>query len=167
MGLQMQQRSMDAHDWTALSGRLQRSALALTGSHADADDLTQQTLATLLARRPDKVSHVGYARTTMLRLWLDRQRSLRRRLGRLGRLATGLEPWHVDRDDSGVHEETVRMQEALGKLPPRQRAVIVLRLVEELDYAQIAETLQCSVGAVRSTLHLARARLRDALGEPT
>ena len=141
------------------------AALALTGTGDDADDLTQQTLATLLARRPDKVAHVGYARKTMLRLWLDHQRSLRRRLGRLGRLATGLDRWHVDPDTARADEEAARMQAALRALPPRQRAVIVLRLVEELDYAQIAETLDCSVGAVRSILHLARTRLRASLGD--
>ncbi len=57
------------------------------------------------------------------------------------------------------------MQSALRALPARQRAVVVLRLVEELDYAQIAETLDCSVGSVRSILHLARTRLRASLGE--
>jgi RNA polymerase sigma-70 factor (sigma-E family) len=56
---------------------------------------------------------------------------------------------------------------ALHELPPRQRAVIVLRYWEDLTDAQIAATLGCSPGTVRSQLSRALAKLREspALGE--
>lgn len=73
--------------WAGTIERLRRIALALTRSPDDADDLTQQTLLTLLSRKPDCADHIGFGRTTMVRLWLDQQRSIRRRLARLGRLA--------------------------------------------------------------------------------
>ena len=65
-------------EWPVLRDRLWRIALALTHSRYDADDLTQQTLATVLARQPDCADPMAYARRTMLHLWLDQQRSDRR-----------------------------------------------------------------------------------------
>ena len=153
-------------EWTTTTERLRRIALALTRSADDADDLTQQTLVTLLARKPDLADHIGYGRKTMVRLWLDQQRSLRRRLARLGRFALLPKPWYVDRDHLAVDDLHQRLHDAIEALPAGQRAVLVLRLVEELDYAEIARTLGCSVQAVRANLHLGRRRVRQLIGEP-
>ena len=51
---------------------------------------------------------------------------------------------------------------ALSQLPPRQRAVIVLRYWADLTDAQIAATLGCSPGTVRSQASRALARLRES-----
>ena len=48
---------------------------------------------------------------------------------------------------------------AIRALPPRQRAVLVLRLYSGLSEAETAEVLGCSVGTVKSQLHDARRRL--------
>ncbi len=152
-------------DWAALSERLQRMAMALTHRPDDAEELTQQTFAVLLAKNPDRVEHLGYARQTMMRLWLDRQRSVRRRVSHLARLAFSARRWHVDADPLSAGEQKARTRRAIESLPPKQRAVLVLRLVEELEYDQIASALNCSVQAVRAHLHLGRRRLREMLGE--
>ena len=169
MGQVMTRRAVDEFqvrgEWSVTTERLRRVALALTQSPDDADDLTQQTLVTLLARKPDRANHIGYGRKTMLRLWLDHQRSLRRRLTRLGHLALTTKPWHVDRDRVSVGDQHARMRRAIDTLSPRQKAVLVLRLVEELEYAEIAEALGCSVQAVRANLHLGRQRVRELLEE--
>ncbi len=52
---------------------------------------------------------------------------------------------------------------ALDRLPPEQRAVVVLRVVEELSYKDIAEALGISIGTVMSRLSRAREKLRDAV----
>ena len=52
---------------------------------------------------------------------------------------------------------------ALARLPPRQRAVLVLRYFEDLSEAQTAAALQCSVGTVKSTASRALARLQETL----
>ncbi len=147
-------------DWQDVVERLRRLALALSRDPHEADDLTQQTLAELLARRPDRASHVGYARQTLTRLWLDRQRARRRRWLAWLRLAAGFrESAPAARGDPEQH---ARLDAAIADLPPPQRAALALRLIEDLDYAEIADVLGCSVAAVRANLHLARRALRAA-----
>jgi RNA polymerase sigma factor (sigma-70 family) len=155
-----------APDWSEVADSLRRVAFALTRSADEADDLTQETLATLLARRADRPAHAGYARQTLIRLWLDRQRSLRRRLRRMARLARVSERWHADRDRVCVAEQHERVRRAIAALPPRQQAVLVLRVIEGISYDEISRTLDCSVEAVRASLHLARRRVRRTVGEP-
>ncbi|MCH8243253.1 MAG: sigma-70 family RNA polymerase sigma factor [Planctomycetes bacterium] len=161
--------SMSSPDLEALVAQhhqvLFRYAYRLSGSVADAEDLTQQTFAALLAKNPDRVEHLGYARQTMVRLWLDRQRSVRRRALHLARLAFSARRWHADADRLSAGEQKARMRRAIESLPPKQRAVLVLRLVEEVGYDQIASALNCSVQTVRAHLHLGRRRLREMLGE--
>jgi RNA polymerase sigma-70 factor (ECF subfamily) len=55
------------------------------------------------------------------------------------------------------------MDQALGRLPPEQRAVFVLRVVEEMSYKEIAASLGINVGTVMSRLARAREKLREAL----
>ena len=55
------------------------------------------------------------------------------------------------------------LERAMGQLPQEQRAVLVLRVVEELSYAEIAETLGISPGTVMSRLFRARERLAQAI----
>lgn len=152
--------------WGLIRHRLYRSALSLTRSRADADDLTQQTLTVVLARRPENIGHLGYARRTMFHVWLDEQRSMRRRLRRLAARAKSLTPWtqvDPDADEADLHG---RLRRAVEALPPQQHAVVVLRLIDELDYEEIASVLACSVGTVRANLHVARKKLRRMIGEP-
>jgi RNA polymerase sigma factor (sigma-70 family) len=53
------------------------------------------------------------------------------------------------------------LQSALGTLTRRQRAVLVLRVYDDLPEARVAQMLGCSVGTVKSALSRALARLRD------
>jgi RNA polymerase sigma-70 factor (ECF subfamily) len=55
------------------------------------------------------------------------------------------------------------LQQALLGLPPEQRAVLVLRAVEDLSYREIADALQIEMGTVMSRLSRAREKLRVAL----
>ena len=75
-------------------------------------------------------------------------------------------PAHADRDPSDHygHVDT-RDQLARGvlQLPPRMRAVIVLRYFEDLSEAEVARILGCSVGSVKSQASRGLARLRTVL----
>jgi RNA polymerase sigma factor (sigma-70 family) len=57
-----------------------------------------------------------------------------------------------------------QMADALATLPPRMRAVLVLRYAEDLSEAATAEALGCSVATVKSQTARGLARLRTRLG---
>ena len=60
-------------------------------------------------------------------------------------------------------QAALALDRALQKLPPNQRSAVVLRHGQGLAYAEIAEVMQTSVGAVESLLVRARRALRDSL----
>jgi RNA polymerase sigma factor (sigma-70 family) len=60
-------------------------------------------------------------------------------------------------------EARAELLQALGQLPERQRAVLVLRYFNDLTEAQVAEVLGCSPGTVKSSAFRGLARLREAL----
>ena len=60
-------------------------------------------------------------------------------------------------------EARLALRDVLLALPPRRRAVLVLRFLDDLPESQVAEILGCSVGTVRSQSHRAVAQLRLAL----
>jgi RNA polymerase sigma-70 factor (ECF subfamily) len=60
-------------------------------------------------------------------------------------------------------EERVNL--AMEKLPPDQKAAIIFREVEGLSYQEMAEAMGCSIGTVMSRLHYGRKRLRELLKE--
>jgi RNA polymerase sigma-70 factor (ECF subfamily) len=158
-------RSQPPPDWQLVSEGLRRYALGLTGRKDEAEDLAQQTLAHLLARAPEKAAHAGYARRTMTRLWLDGQRSVRRRLRRYSMLARRALESRETAESMTDAEQTIAAARRIELLPPLQRAVLVMRLVEGMEYGHIAEALEMNIGAVRANLHLARRAVARSMGE--
>lgn len=142
----------------ARSDRLLRLAYLLTQDWMKAEDLLQTALVKLWSAwsRVDGGNVEAYARkiivTTHVSLW--------RRRWRL-ELPMGAIPDRPQSADaiSEVDQRKV-MWEAVGRLPARQRAVVVLRYFEDLTEAQVAELLNCSIGTVKSQNARALARLR-------
>jgi RNA polymerase sigma-70 factor (ECF subfamily) len=58
-----------------------------------------------------------------------------------------------------------QIQLAIGKLEPELRATLILRDINGMSYEEIAETMDCPLGTVRSRLHRARSQLREELSE--
>ena len=141
--------------------RLYRRAFLLSGQHADAEDLAQQTL--IRARRHwAKVVRAGSPDAYVTRILTNVYLSSRRR-ARVGREVLRAVPETASESTmSPVHGEL--WPHLLG-LPPRQRAVVVLRFYEDLAECEVAEMLGISVGTVKSTTHKALAHLRVALGK--
>ncbi|QQS00873.1 MAG: SigE family RNA polymerase sigma factor [Austwickia sp.] len=148
---------------------LRRYAYVLTGEASAADDLLQASLGKLYLAW-DKVAapdaRLAYARRTMART----QASWWRRPVRRERPAADPpEPTRPGPDGAAAlrtvddRDEVWRL---LATLPPRTRAVLVLRYYEDLPEADIAAALGCSVGSVKSQLSrgLARLRLQRATG---
>jgi RNA polymerase sigma-70 factor (sigma-E family) len=136
---------------------LLRYGYVLTGNPHDAADLTQEALARVSVswrRIAARVHPEAYVRTTMARLHVSRWRRLRRewlvdRLPERGYAEAGMA--RID-SDTGLWR-------ALGTLPPRQRAVLVLRYYEQRSDEEIAATL----GIARATVRSQAARALDKL----
>ncbi|WP_063674565.1 RNA polymerase sigma factor [Dyella thiooxydans] len=62
--------------------------------------------------------------------------------------------------------ERDELERAIGKLPPRARAVLVLHDIEGWKHEDISRDLDMAVGTSKAQLHRARALLRKLLGEP-
>lgn len=63
-------------------------------------------------------------------------------------------------DATSVADNRAMLWSALGQLPPRQRAVLVLRYFEDLSESRVADIMGCSVGTVKSQTSKALAKLR-------
>jgi RNA polymerase sigma-70 factor, ECF subfamily len=92
---------------------------------------------------------------------IDWRRGLRRR-GELPLTAVAADL--IAEDGTGRVADRDLLERALKGLPPRQRAVLVLRYWEDLPVPQIAAALNCSPGTVRSQASRALARLRQLTG---
>jgi RNA polymerase sigma-70 factor (sigma-E family) len=137
---------------------LYRYAYVLTGNQHDAEDLVQEALTRTGAawgrvRRKDDPE--GYVRTTMARIMANRWRR-----PRLEYLVA--RPPEEPVEDRELHRlsETDGLDSALAGLPPRMRAVLVLRYYEQLTEAETARVLGCSRGTVKSQASRALAKLR-------
>jgi RNA polymerase sigma-70 factor, ECF subfamily len=60
-------------------------------------------------------------------------------------------------------EIRVRIEKAIGQLSPEQRAVILMKEIDDMQYHEIAEALECSIGTVMSRLFYARKKLQNLL----
>ena len=133
----------------------------LTGSGAEGEELAQEALVRIwwrwrLGRRP--ADPASYAR----RVLVNRQRSLLRRAAVEARSLGRARPAEVILPAES--ERAMVLWEAVRSLPPRQRAVLVLRYQEDLTEVEVARLLGLPVGTVKSASHRALARLRERLG---
>jgi RNA polymerase sigma factor (sigma-70 family) len=89
-----------------------------------------------------------------------------RRRGRLREVPASQVPDRADpRDETEASESRLQLQQALMRLGPRQRAVLVARFFEDLSDVETGRVLGCSASTVRSQTHRALARLREIAPE--
>ncbi|SOD99379.1 SigE family RNA polymerase sigma factor [Blastococcus haudaquaticus] len=138
---------------------LLRTAYLLTGDDGHAEDLVQTALLKTY-RHWDRVAGRGDPTAYVRRVLVTTATSWRRRLLSTEQVMDALpEQPHHDR----YPERSTVVIEALRALPPRMRAVVVLRYYEDQSEAQTAELLGCSVGTVKTQASRAMGRLREAL----
>lgn len=145
--------------------RLVQYAFLLTGDSDVAQDLAQETLVRALV----KWRHVhasnspgAYARRIMLSLFLQGRRRRWRGEIATGVAADGVTAAAAAADQVDDRDLIVRL---LRRLPPRQRAAVLLRHYEERSEAETAAAMGCSVGTVKSLTSRGIAALRAL--EPT
>ncbi|MDQ1647103.1 MAG: hypothetical protein QOJ50_3287 [Cryptosporangiaceae bacterium] len=138
---------------------LRRTAYRLSGDWQLAEDLTQSALIRLFTawRRASRANSVdAYSQQILVRLWLDETRR----------------PWRRASVMADVPERAVRQVDpetrmvlmgALAEVPPRQRAVLVLRFWEGLSVSETAHVMGCAEGTVKSQPSLGLAALRRLL----
>jgi|tagenome__1003787_1003787.scaffolds.fasta_scaffold20741305_2 RNA polymerase sigma-70 factor (sigma-E family) len=139
----------------ARTDRLLRTAYLLTGDRALAEDLLQTALAkvwTAWRRIEDPDAYIRKIMVNTYATWWRRRWNGERPTESLPEVITGSE---ID-----AHAERRDLWSALGRLPRRQQAAVVLRYYEGLTEAETAAVLGCSVGTVKSQTSRALAKLR-------
>lgn len=159
--------------------RLMSLCFRMCGRPQDARDLCQEALVKIIQGLP---SFSGRSRlsTWMIRIAMnvcltDRRRSRLRIMPSLDAPARGsaaadgatLADSRVQSKEPAAslgverNEDLSRLAQALVRIEPEQRALLILRDAQGLDYADIADVLEIPVGTVKSRLFRARAALRD------
>lgn len=142
---------------TAARGTLRRTAYLLCGDWDLASDLVQEALVRVYVAWPRierKGGLTAYARRCVVNLAHDHRR----------RRSSTERPSEQHALDRVVEDRDVTTSEALlaalRGLPPRQRACVVLRFLEDLSVEETARVLRCSPGTVKSQTSRALATLR-------
>jgi RNA polymerase sigma-70 factor (ECF subfamily) len=167
----------DTQAYDVLVRRYQRKiyflAYRMVKGHDAADDIAQETF--INAYFAIKSFKVGYSFFTWLyRIcmnlsinYLKRQKfvipesQFEEEASPLEREAAKTDP----SEDYASKEIQAKIEKALDSLPPKFKAVLVLRLYEDLSYEEIAKALKISVGTVMSRIFRARERMQEMLKE--
>jgi RNA polymerase sigma-70 factor (sigma-E family) len=151
--------SFDEFVVRALPGLL-AFAHRLTADAAEAEDLVQAALVKSMARwaaierQDDPFVYVRRVIVNTHITWWRRWSA---------RVTVGSVPERVSPEQSQLAADQDEVRRALLALPPRQRAVLVLRFYEDMSEAQIAVALGCRPGTVKSQASRALAALRRSL----
>jgi RNA polymerase sigma-70 factor (ECF subfamily) len=143
--------------------RVYSIALRYSGDAAEAMDIAQETFLKLLSSIQEFRGDSGFESwlyRIVVNRCLDHQRRSRKVMPFIGDL--------LDAAESALNkllraEVESDVQSIVGKLPPEQRIVVVLRYTEGLSYEEIAVILNCSKGTVASRLNRAHSVLERRL----
>jgi len=150
--------------------RIYRFALRLTQDRHEAEDLTQDTFlkawrSRRQLRNPQAVK--VWLMQIAVNLWRDRLRQKHRRLRPISLAGEEQAATDVSPDQALTNQEELhRVLAAMDALPDRQREVLYLHACEGLCLAEIAEVLQITPEAVKSSLSLARKKMRSQWENP-
>jgi len=140
-----------------------RLAMLLTGDRLLAEELLQDSLVKMYERWR-KLSRLDDLHAYLRRSLVNNHTSVWRRRRRESLVAE-----IPDRPvlGDGIHQDADELRRALLSLPPKQRAVVVLRHYEDLPERAVAEVLGCSVGTVKSQHSRALEKLRQLVKQPS
>jgi RNA polymerase sigma-70 factor (sigma-E family) len=143
-----------------------RFAGVLTADRALAEDVVQEVLIRAHARW-NRIGAMDRPELYVRKMIVNEFVSWHRRSWRLVPVGRGRDvDDRVSHDHAFAHAERAALLAELGKLPRRQRAVLVLRYYEGLSDTEIAEVLGCTPGTVRGYASRALAALRVQITQP-
>lgn len=155
----MDQRATEDFEQFALarSGDLYRQAWAMCGDRHRAEDLVQETLAKVFVKWRRIDTPYAYSQRTLLRTYL----SARRRRSSTEQPREHLPETAQVCDPMSESDLRMSLRAALSGLSRLDRAVLVLRYLEDLSVAETAERLELSPGAVKNRSLRALSRVRE------
>ncbi len=146
--------------------RVYRHAYYLVGNRTDAEDLTQEVFLSAW-RAIGRFQHTKASFTAwLLKIAHNAAMSFFRRAKKASYLdmePEGVDLWSDPEAEALASYDRMAARRAILRLKPEQQQVIVMRFVEELDYADIAAALDKSEGNIRVIQHRALAELRRLL----
>ena len=128
-----------------------RLAFLLTGSSAEAEEIVQEAFVRIRGRIERVDNPSAYLRTTVVNGCRNRHRRVQ------------VERRYASAGESASYDRVDELGDALAALPLRQRTVIVLRYYAGMSEADIAATLGCRPGTVKSLCHRGLAELRRVI----
>jgi len=148
-----------------------RVAALLTGSMAEAEDLVQASLVRLYRAWPrldvTTTSPDAYLRTIIVNTRRSWWRARWRQEAPVASVPDRPDPADGGGDPADRQALGSLVRSALAGLPRQQRAVLVLRYLEDLPEAEVAALLGCSVGSVKTHAYRGLRALRSSLGSLT
>lgn len=148
---------------------LLRTATLLTGDRHAAEDLVQETLVRAAQhwRRVDPATADAYVRRILYTRSVDAWRWRRHQPDPVGHpgLDDGSHRHPTSADAAPATDDRVALADALARLTPRQRAVLVVRFYDDRTEVEAARLLGCSVSTVKSQTRHALERLRTLAPE--
>ncbi|MCC3765880.1 SigE family RNA polymerase sigma factor [Glycomyces sp. TRM65418] len=142
---------------------LRRQAYLLCGDWYEADDIVQKALTRMFAawKRVDPIGAPAYVRRIVVNVYLSH-----RRLAwvRRERASDEVPSTLIDAPQEEI-DLRLAVTEAMDRLPPRQRATLVLRYWEDLSVEDAAEAMGCSTGTVKSQCAKGLRKMRQYLNE--
>ena len=155
----------DFEAWVAAhEAALLRFGYLLTGNAQAAEEAVQAALTAAYVNweRVSEADHPDrYLRRMIANAHIGGWRRWDRRVSPVAEVRSG----DTLPDLAGTVAERDAIWRVCRSLPPRQRAIVVLRFYEDLDFAEIADVLGIGESSVRSALHRALASMRTALSE--
>jgi RNA polymerase sigma-70 factor (sigma-E family) len=151
-----------AEFFAARFGPARRIAYTLCGDWTEAEEIAQATFVKVYAHwgrlRPESAD--AYLRTALTRTFLDGHRRNAARTRPMAEVPDSPDP----AAPVGLRavDERDALQLALREVPPRQRAVLVLRFVHDQSVEQVAAALGCTTGTVKSQTARGLTALRTA-----
>lgn len=148
-------------------------AVRVTGSRTEAEDVTQETFIKAY-EHIKKFRGDSSLKTWLYRITINRSISVKRRVKRW-RVFRGMEDETFpdlpelstpsSEQEVILHDQAGHAHQALQKLPVKQRTSVILRVIKEMSYEEVARTMGISTGGAKANVHQGLKKLKTMLEE--